>query len=89
MYCHNCHGYGHYVVDCKKPKFDNDNTNSRIFRDTSLVGSRRKRSHNNGSGERRQIVYYRCNNLRLIARNFRAPNNQCDGGKERNVPLVI
>ena len=32
FYCHKCHGYGHYVVDCKKPKFDNNNENSRIYR---------------------------------------------------------
>ena len=50
--CHNCHGYGHHAIDCKKPKFDNDNGNSRMFRDTNLIG-RRKRSHNNDSGERR------------------------------------
>ena len=53
FYCHNCHGYGHNVVDCKKPKFDNDNANSRMFRDTNPIGGRRKRSHSNDSGERR------------------------------------
>ena len=67
FYCHNCHGYGNYVVDCKKPKFDNDNANSRIFRNTNHVGNKR-RSHNKESGERRQIIWYRCNNLGHIAR---------------------
>ena len=75
FYCHNCHGYGHNVVDCKKPKFDNDNENSRMFRDINPTGNRRKRSHNNDSGERRQIVCYRCNNLGHITRNCRAPDN--------------
>ena len=51
FYSYNCHGYGHNVVDYKKPKFYNDNANSRIFRDTNPIGSRRKRSHNNDSGE--------------------------------------
>ena len=52
LYCYNCHGYEHNAVDCKKPKFDNDNANSRMFRDTNPTGNRRKRSHNNDSGER-------------------------------------
>ena len=63
FYCHNCHGYGHYALDCKKPNLDsNNNTNSRMFRNTKNVGSRR-RSHNNESRERRQIICYRCNNI--------------------------
>ena len=32
LYCYNCHGYGHKVVECKKPKFVDDNKNSRMFR---------------------------------------------------------
>ena len=40
-------------VDCKKPRFDNDNENSIMFRDTNIVGNRRKRSYSNGSRERR------------------------------------
>lgn len=67
FYCHYCHGYGHYVAYFKKPKFDNDSANSRIFRNTNHVGNRR-RSHKNESGERRQIVCYKCNNLGHIAR---------------------
>ena len=75
IYCHNSHGYGHNAVDCKKPKFENDNKNSRIFRNTNPAGNRRKISHSNDSGERRQIVCYRCNNLGHIARNYRTDNN--------------
>ena len=56
LYCHKCHGYGHYVVDCKKPKIDS-NTNSRMFRDTNNAGNRR-RSHSNESGERRKKNCY-------------------------------
>ena len=52
FYCHNCHGYGHYAVDCKKPKFDSDNANSRMHRNTNHIGNRR-RSHSNESRERR------------------------------------
>ena len=76
FYCHNCHGYGHNAVDYEKPRFENDNANSRMFRKTNPIGNRRKRSHNNESGERRQIFCYRCNNLGHIVRNCRAPNNQ-------------
>ena len=47
FYCHHCHGYGNYVVDCKKPKFDsNNNTNSRMSRNTNNASSRR-RSYSN------------------------------------------
>ena len=35
----------------------------------------------------KEIVHYRCNNIGHIARNCRAPNNQCDGGYRRNVPI--
>ena len=64
--------------------FDNDNENSRMFRDTNPIG-RRKRSHNNDSGGRRQIVCYKCNKLVHIARNCKAPNNQNDGDQRKNV----
>ena len=57
FYCHNFHGYGHYAIDCKKPKFDNNNANSRMHRNTNHAGNRR-RSRSNESGERRQIVCY-------------------------------
>ena len=39
FYCHNFHEYGHYVVDFKKPKFDSNNENSRMFRNTNHVGN--------------------------------------------------
>lgn len=88
FYCHNCHGYGHYAVDCKKPKFDNNNnnTNSRMFKNTNNAGNRR-RSHNNESRERRQIICYRCNNIGHIVRNCRTLDNQCDGGDRINVNI--
>ena len=44
FYCYNYHGYGHKVVDCKKPKFDGNNTNSRMFRKTNSIGNERGRS---------------------------------------------
>lgn len=52
FYCQNYHGYGHYVVDFKKSKFDSDNANSRMHRNTNHARNRR-RSHSNESGERR------------------------------------
>ena len=69
FYYHNCHGYGHNAIDCKKPRFDNDNLDSRMFSDTKPTGNKRKISHNNDSRERRQIICFRCNNLGHIARN--------------------
>ena len=30
FYFHNCHGMGHRVIDCRKPKYDNDRRNSRM-----------------------------------------------------------
>ena len=44
FYCYNCHGYGHKVVECKKPKFDGNNGNSRMFRNTNPTGNERGRS---------------------------------------------
>ena len=46
-----------------------------------------KISHNNENGERRQIFYYRCNNLGHIVRNCRTPDNQHNEGYRRNVPI--
>ena len=57
-----------------------------MFRNTNNVGNRR-RSHNNESRERRKIICYRCNNIGHIVRNCITPNNQCDGGYRRNVPI--
>ena len=39
FYFHNFHGYGHNSVDCKKHKFDNDNANSRMHRNTNDAGA--------------------------------------------------
>ena len=78
FYCHNCHGYGHNAEDCKKPKSNSDNENSRMFRDTNPTRRnwrRKSHSRSNDNGERRKIVCYKCNNLGHIARNCRAPNN--------------
>ena len=85
FYYRNCHGYGHYAIDCKNPKFDNDNENSRMFRNTKHAGNKR-RSHSNESGERRQIVFYRCNNLGHITKNCRVADNQ-NNEQRRNVPV--
>ena len=63
----------------------NRNQNNRMFRNTNHASSIR-RSHNNESGERRQIICYICNNLGHIARNCRAPNNKYNE-KIRNVPV--
>ena len=53
FYYYNCHGFGHKIVDCKKPKFDSNNRNSRMFRDTNPSSNERRRSSrrsNNGEG---------------------------------------
>ena len=44
LYYYNYHGYGHKAVECKKPKFVDDNKNSRMFRNTNPIGNRRGRS---------------------------------------------
>ena len=31
FYCHNYHGVGHKEIDCKKPKYDNDKGNNRMY----------------------------------------------------------
>lgn len=80
-YCYNYHGYGHKVVDCKKPKFDSYNGNSRIFRNTKPAHNGRGRSQskfNNGersNRERKHVVCYKCKKPGHIARNCRAPKN--------------
>ena len=37
-YCYNCHGFVHRAIECKKPKFNNDN--SRMFRGTNPIANR-------------------------------------------------
>ena len=45
FYCYNCHGFGHKAIDCKKPKFVDDNKNSKMFKDTNPMGNKRSRSN--------------------------------------------
>ena len=87
FYCYKCHGFGHKKVDYKKPRFDSNNRNSRMFRDTNPIGNRRKRSCSNDIREGRLIFFYRCNNLRHIPRNCKTPDGQCDGEQRRNVSV--
>ena len=53
IYCYNCHGFGHREIDCRKPKFDNNSRNSRMYRDTNPVGNERRRSSERTSSNRR------------------------------------
>ena len=62
FYC----GFGHRAINCKKPKFDNKSSNSKMFRGTILVG-RRSNEGNNGAGN--NIVCYKYNNFAHIAKN--------------------
>ena len=93
FYCYNCHGYGHKVVDCQKPKFDINNGNSRIFSNTVPIGNEIERSQsrtNDGKRpncERKQIVCYKCNNPRHIARNYRALENQ--NGTNQRINAIV
>ena len=41
FYCHNCHDIGHRVIDCRKPKYENDRRNSRMSRNTNPTKRRR------------------------------------------------
>ena len=82
FYCYNCRGYGHKVVECKKPKFDGNNAKSRIFRITNPTGNERERSqsrYNDGEKsirEKNQFVCYKFNNPKHIARNCKASKSQ-------------
>lgn len=67
---YNCHDFGHGEINYKKPKFDSNNRNSRIFRDTDPVG-RRFEEGNNGS--RNNIVCYKCNKFGHITINYKVP----------------
>ena len=100
FYLYNFHGIGHKVNDYRKPKFDNDNRNSRMLRSTNPIGNNERRRSskrnfretrpNNGdrSNEgRNQIMCYKCNNFGHIVRNFRAPLNQIESNM-RNRALV-
>ena len=53
FYYDNCHGYGQKEEDYKKPKFNRNNENSRMFRNTNPIGNERGRSHSRSNyGER-------------------------------------
>ena len=53
FYCYNFHGISYRDNDCRKPIFDNDNRNSRMFRGTKNVGNNeRSRSSQKISRER-------------------------------------
>lgn len=73
---YNFPSYGHKVAYCKKPKFDSNNASSRMFMNTNLVGNERGRSQTRSNDRERSnseikhIVFYKCNNLRHITRNF-------------------
>ena len=79
IYCHNCHGMGHKAIDCRKPKYDNDRRNSRMFRNTNPTNRRRSNERTSRAGrpceERRQIVCYKCNNFEHIDENYHAPDD--------------
>ena len=93
FYCYNCHGFGHKEVDCKKPKFDSNNSNSRMFRDTYPAGNERRKSSRKyneverSNKTRSNIVCYKCNNFEHIARNCRAPVNHNEPNQRRSTPV--
>ena len=70
FYFYNCHCYTHKEVDYKKPKFDSNNANIRMFRNTNPKGNERGRSQrrsNDGekpNGERKWFVCYKWKNPR-------------------------
>ena len=76
--CHNCHGIGHKAIYCRKTKYDNDRRNSRMSRNTNPADRRRsnERTSRRSYEDRRQIVYYKCNNLGHIARSCHALDDQ-------------
>ena len=43
FYCYNCHGCGDKAVECKKPKFNCNDTNSRMYRNTKLLGDEKRK----------------------------------------------
>ena len=78
------------TVECKKPKFDGNNANSRMSKNTNPIGIERGRLQNKSNdgetsnGEKDQFVCYKCNNLGHIARNCRAPESQNGSNQRRN-----
>jgi hypothetical protein len=62
FYCHNCHGMGHNAIDCRKPKYDNDRRNNRMYRNTNPIDRRKSNERTSREGrsyeEKRQIMCY-------------------------------
>ena len=52
FYCHNFYGMGNSAIDCRKPKYDDDRRNIRMFRNTSLVDRRRSNERTSNEGRR-------------------------------------
>ena len=80
FYCHNCHAMGHKEIDCRKPKYDNDRRNSRMFGNTNPIDRRRSNERTSRErkpfDERKQIICYKCNNFGHIYQNFQPPIDQ-------------
>ena len=62
-YCYNWHRFVHRAIECKEPRFNNDN--SRIFRGTNHVSNRPIGGTN---VIRNGIMCYKCNNFGYILR---------------------
>ena len=74
FYFHNVHGMGHKEIDCKKPKYDNDRRNGRMFENTNLADRRRFNIRTSRErrpfDERKEIMCYKCKNFGHIAQNY-------------------
>ena len=61
FYYYNHHAFGHREANYRKPKFDKSSSNRRVFGNTNSIG--RRRSNEGNSGERNNIICYKCINL--------------------------
>ena len=50
FYCHNCHGMGHKAIHFRKPKYDNDRSNSRMCGNTNPGDRRRSNERTSSKG---------------------------------------
>lgn len=50
FYSHNFHGMSHKAIDCRKPKYDNDRRNSRMFGNTNPADRRRSNERTSREG---------------------------------------